>query len=102
LFLRTLAEPWARQQVNRVFTMDRHDKALLDKQLWRVDPHPPSLIGLAFVAVFLGGIIIGSVLFAREFRQTHATSTDITGSISPQKPRVQAPDLKTERTGKAN
>jgi hypothetical protein len=82
--------------------IDRHDKALLDKQLWGVDPHPPSLLGLGFAVVFLGGIIIGSVLFAREYKQTHAISTDVTGTISPQKPRVQVPDSKTERTGKAN
>jgi hypothetical protein len=82
--------------------MSRHDIALLEKQLWGVDPHPPSLIGLAFVAVFLGGIIVGSVLFAREYRQTHAASIDVTGTISPQKPQVQIPDSITERTGRAN
>ncbi|MDD1748460.1 MAG: hypothetical protein LUO89_01155 [Methanothrix sp.] len=72
--------------------MNRRDKTLLDKQLWRVHPHPPSLIGLAFTAIFLGGIIIGSILFAREHRQTRAASTDVTGTISPQKPRVEVPD----------
>jgi hypothetical protein len=82
--------------------MIRHDIALLEKQLWGVDPHPPSLLGLAFVAVFFGGIIIGSVLFAREYSQTQATSIDVTGTISPQKPPVQIPDSKTERTGRAN
>jgi hypothetical protein len=104
VFLRTLAEAWARQQVYRVVTMkiNRHDKAFLDKQLWGVDPHPPSLIGLGFAAIFLGGIVIGSVLFAREYSQTHPTSTDVTGTVSPQKARVQVFDSKTERTGKAN
>ena len=82
--------------------INRHDKVLLDKQLWGVDPHPPSLIGLGFAVVFLGGIVIGSVLFAREYRQAHAILTDVTGTISPQKPRVQVPDSRTERTGKAN
>jgi hypothetical protein len=82
--------------------MNRHDIALLEKQLWGVDPHPPSLIGLALVAVFFGGIIVGSVLFAREYRQTHAPSIDVTGTISPQKPRVQVPDSKIGRTGRAN
>jgi hypothetical protein len=82
--------------------MNRHDIALLEKQLWGVDPHPPSLLGLAFVAVFFGGIIIGSVLFAREYRQTQATSIGVTGTISPQKPQVQIPDSKTERSGRAN
>lgn len=76
--------------------MDRQDKALLDKQLWKVNPHPPSLIGLAFVAVFLGGIIIGSVLFTREYKQTDAALNDVTGSISPRKPRVQVPNSKPD------
>jgi hypothetical protein len=82
--------------------INRHDKALLDKQLWAVDPHPPSRIGLAFAAVFLSGIIIGSVLFAREYRQAHANSNDVTGTISPQELRVQALGSKIELIGKAN
>jgi len=69
--------------------MDRRDKALLDKQLWGVDPHPPSRMGLALVAVFLGGIAIGSILFARDYKQAHADLNDVTGSISPQKPHVR-------------
>jgi len=77
--------------------MDRHDKALLDRQLWGVHPHPPSLIGLALAAVFLGGIIIGSVLFAREVRQSRANLNDVTGSISAQKSRVQIPHPKAPR-----
>ena len=72
--------------------MNRREKTLLDKQLWGVHPHPPSLIGLAFVAVFLGGLVIGSVLFAREYKQSRATSTDVTGSISVQKPRAKSSD----------
>jgi hypothetical protein len=63
--------------------MDRRDKTLLDRQLWGVNPTPPSLAGLALVATFVGGIIIGSVLFAREHKQTHAASTDVTGTIPP-------------------
>jgi hypothetical protein len=77
--------------------MDRRDKVLLDKQLWGVNPNPPSLIGLAFTAVFLGGIIIGSVLFAREVRQARANLNDVTGSISAQKSRVQIPHSKAGR-----
>jgi len=74
--------------------MDRHDKALLDKQLWGVNPNPPSLIGLLLAAVFLGGIIIGSFLFAREVRQARANMNDVTGSISTQKSRAQTPHSK--------
>jgi hypothetical protein len=66
--------------------MDRRDKALLDKQLWGVDPHPPGLMGLVLVAVFVGGIVIGSVLFARDYKQARVDSSDVTGSISAQKP----------------
>ena len=87
--------------------INRHDKAFLDKQLWGIDPNPPSLIGLGFAAVFLSGLVIGSILFGREYSQIHrtstqATSSDVTGSISKQKSRVQAPNSKTERAGKAN
>ena len=64
--------------------MDRHDKALLDKQLWGVNPTPPSLAGLALVALFVSGIIIGSVLFAREHRQSHTVSNDVTGTVAPE------------------
>jgi hypothetical protein len=62
--------------------MDRRDKTLLDRQLWGVNPTPPSLAGLALVAMFVSGIIIGSVLFAREHKQTRAVSSDVTGTIS--------------------
>ena len=87
--------------------INRHDKAFLDKQLWGIDPNPPSLIGLGFAVVFLSGLVVGSVLFAREYGQIHRTSTqatagDVTGSISTQKSRVRASNSKTERAGKAN
>ncbi len=81
--------------------MDRRDKTLLDKQLWGVNPNPPSLIGLALVAVFMGGIAIGSFLFAREYRQARAISNDVTGSISAQKHRAKAPASKTEHKANA-
>jgi hypothetical protein len=67
--------------VVELFMLDRHDKVLLDKQLWGVNPTPPSLAGLALLAVFVGGIIIGSLLFAREHKQTRTVSNDVTGSI---------------------
>jgi hypothetical protein len=72
--------------------MDRHDKSLLDKQLWGVSPNPPSLIGLALVAVFFGGLVVGSVLFTRE-RHANAISNDVTGSISAQKSQTKWPLL---------
>ena len=62
--------------------MNRRDKALLDKQLWGVNPTPPSLAGLALVAMFVIGIIIGSILFAREHKQAHAASNDVTGTVA--------------------
>lgn len=61
--------------------MDRRDKALLDKQLWGVNPTPPSLAGVALAATFVIGIIIGSVLFAREHRHVHAVSNDVTRTV---------------------
>jgi hypothetical protein len=63
--------------------MNRRDKALLDKQLWGVSPTPPTLAGLALAAMFVCGIIIGSVLFAREYKQAHTVSTDVTGTVAP-------------------
>lgn len=74
--------------------MDRRDRTLLDKQLWGVNPQPPTLIGLGFLVVFLGGIFIGAFLFARDYKQTSAASTDITGSISAQKSRAKTPPFK--------
>ena len=63
--------------------MNRRDKALLDKQLWGANPTPPSLAGLALIAMFVSGVIIGSVLFGREYKQSHTVSTDITGTVAP-------------------
>lgn len=65
--------------------MNRDDKSLLDKQLWGVNPNPPGLLGLALVAMFFGGLVVGSVLFSHEKKQTREMSGDITGSISAQK-----------------
>jgi hypothetical protein len=62
--------------------MNRRDKALLDKQLWGINPSPPSLIGLALVAMFLGGIIVGSALFAREKSHSYTASGATDGPIS--------------------
>lgn len=60
--------------------MNRRDKALLNKQLWGVAAHRPSLMGAAMVAVFLGGILIGSTLFGRG--PTAPAVADVTGSIA--------------------
>jgi hypothetical protein len=60
--------------------MDERDQELLDKQLWGVSPTPrPSggVLILAFIAVFLGGLVVGSVLFAQNGKQTQMTSYDI-------------------------
>lgn len=70
--------------------MNRKEKALLQKQLWVVDSEPYRMVGLALAAVFIGGLIIGSVLFGRDTRVSRATSADVTGSISPQTPPLPA------------
>jgi hypothetical protein len=62
--------------------MNRRDKALLNKQLWGVAARPPSRIGLALVAVFLGGILIGSTLFGRGSSGPAVAANDVTGSIT--------------------
>jgi hypothetical protein len=76
--------------------MNRDDKALLDKQLWGVAAQPPSLLGLALAAVFFGGLVIGSFLFGRDGRHAAMKSTDVTGSVLPQKPRARLPQLKLQ------
>jgi hypothetical protein len=79
--------------------LNRHDKTLLDKQLWGVNPTPPSLIGLAMVAVFFGGLVIGSVMFSHERKQTREISGDITGSIPAHMSRTKWPVLSTYSRG---
>jgi hypothetical protein len=59
--------------------MNQRDQELLDKQLWRVDAVPPghgSALGLAFVAVFLGGLSLGAILFAPQSKQMQTTSRE--------------------------
>src|SRR5438093_1305182 len=55
--------------------MNRHEQELLDKQLWGVSPAPPQsgVMGFAFVAAFLGGLVIGGILFAHTGKQMQAT-----------------------------
>ena len=53
--------------------MDTGDRELLDKQLWAASPSSPQhrgALGLAFVSVFLGGLILGGVLFTQSKQTT--------------------------------
>jgi hypothetical protein len=64
--------------------MNQRDWELLDKQPWEVSFSPPwhwTALGLAFVAVFLGGLSIGAILFAQQ-RQTQLTLHDATTVLS--------------------
>jgi hypothetical protein len=65
--------------------MNQRDQELLDKQLWGVNPSPPGnggLIGLAFAVVFLVGIALGDILFARDSKQIQIASHDAAAAIS--------------------
>ena len=65
--------------------MDRHDRELLDKQLWGVSRSPPrngGIIGLGFVMAFFAGIAIGDILFAHESKQMQIASHDAVAAIS--------------------
>ena len=65
--------------------MNQRDQELLDKQLWGVSSvHPGhgSALGLAFVAVFLGGLSLGAILFAPGSKQVQATSRGATTVLS--------------------
>jgi len=57
--------------------MDRRDQELLDKQLHAIyrPPRPPGLVAMAAVAIFLAGLVAGSVL-------THATMPAATPRIA--------------------
>ena len=65
--------------------MNQRDQELLDKQLRGVSAGPPrrgSVLGLAFVAVFLGGLSLGAILFAPQNKQMQMTSRDATTVLS--------------------
>jgi hypothetical protein len=65
--------------------MDQRDQELLDKQLWGVNPEPPrsgSLISLAFIAAFIVGMAIGSLLFSHDTKSTQIASHDATNAFA--------------------
>jgi hypothetical protein len=72
--------------------MNQRDQELLDKQLWGVSPSPPRNGGVAFVVVFLAGIIIGDILFAHDSKQTQIASHDAAAVISF--PNVVPPSMR--------
>ena len=65
--------------------MNQRDQQLLDKQLWGVSPSPPlteGSIGVALVLVFLAGVGIGQILFARDSKQVQTAFHDAPAVIS--------------------
>jgi len=65
--------------------MNQRDQELLDKQLWGVSRSPPrngGILGVGFIAVFLVGIAIGDVLFARTSKRIQTASHDVTAALS--------------------
>ena len=63
--------------------MDRRDQELLDKQLWGVNPYPPSgLIVIVFAMALVAGMAIGSLLFSHESNHTQIASHDATNAIT--------------------
>ena len=69
----------------------------MNKQLWGVAPRPPGLIGLAFAAVFLGGIVIGSTLFGRGPSAAIDALNDVTGSITKSAAHIAAAPFRLDR-----
>ena len=64
--------------------MDQRDWELLDKQLSGISLSPPrngGIIGLAFIAVFLTGTVVGGIVFAHDSKQAQ-TSRDAMAAIS--------------------
>ena len=65
--------------------MNERDQELLDKQLWGVSNSPPPRGGalvLAFVAAFLGGLLIGEILFPQKNRPIQMTTGDAPIALS--------------------
>ena len=63
--------------------MNQRDWELLDKQLRGVSPAPRgSVLGLAFVLVFLVGLSLGAILFAPQSKQMQMASPYATTVLS--------------------
>lgn len=65
--------------------MNERDQELLDKQLWGVSSSAPThggTMALAFVACFLGGLLIGGILFPHKSSQIQVTTGDTPTTIS--------------------
>lgn len=65
--------------------MNEHDRELLDKQLSGVSSSASTHGGtmtLAFVACFLGGLLIGGILFPHKSSQIQVTTGDAPTTIS--------------------
>jgi hypothetical protein len=64
--------------------MNQHDQELLDKQLWGVShsARDASMIGMAFVVVFLVGIAIGDIGSANETKQIQTALHNMTTAFS--------------------
>ncbi|MFZ0029028.1 MAG: hypothetical protein WBE94_14780 [Pseudolabrys sp.] len=64
--------------------MNQRDQELLDKQLRGFSRSPPrngGIMGVGFIAVFLVGIAIGDVLFARTSKRIQTASHDVTAAL---------------------
>ena len=63
--------------------MNEREQELLDKQLWGVSPSRPErgALALAFTVVFLGGLLIGGILFPHKIKQTQMTTHDASTTV---------------------
>ena len=65
--------------------MNERDQELLDRQLWGVSPSSPprgGSLALAFVASFLGGLLIGGILLPHKSNQVRVTTGDTPTALS--------------------
>jgi hypothetical protein len=65
--------------------MNERDQELLDRQLWGMSPNPPprgGSLALAFVASFLGGLLIGGILLPHKSNQIRVTTGDTPTALS--------------------